>query len=720
MPRFEASSNVYIAAGAALLGGICFGVAIGYSAPALETMLEKPGINSTNRIAKKGDESIIGSSIAIGALFGSLVAVPISQVAGRKRSLVIIGVPFAIGCGVIFIARSLTIVIVGRIIIGFFTGMICVVAPSYIVEISTPSTRGFLGAGFQVFVTIGIFLMAVLGIFATVTFNYFFNWRYLALVSAIPAIGMSILMLGMPESPHWLLAKYGRSSVKPEKALSRLRTPKSDIQGELDEMQDQVNQAKNLTCSIDLFKKPEYWKPCIFGIALFIFQQFSGINVILFFQTQILRDARGNDNATEEESATYAALGTAISTFVMIMATVCAAVLVDRVGRRKLLLVSGGGHVISLFVLGFYFYIKGPAKVQVNNTANFNNTTVTDEDEPTNLPVFIPILCLVIYIISFSLGYGPIPWLMLPEMTPTAVRSTIVAIALTVNWICVFISAFTFGPLIEAVGSATVFWSYAIICVFSCLFVLFFLPETKGKSFDEIQRDLTGKKKEPSIDSLSTHMKQTPEMTAMPALPDEPKISTDEQTPETADAPLIIESQMSPQNSSEEPPTAPQISPLEENAAEHTTELEMSPLQENAQQIKEQDTKQHVSPLDQTSALSIEPGSEEQIYLEENPKGKKEERSTDLISGQAKQSPEKTTEHVPPDEQTQETTTDAPPATEQQVSPLGKSTEQTVEPATGQQASPLEQNREQTTVPVIFAEPKESPGQHPTVSKDNK
>ncbi|RWS31244.1 Facilitated trehalose transporter Tret1-like protein [Leptotrombidium deliense] len=583
MPRFEASYNVYIAAGAALLGGICFGTAIGYTSPALETMVEKTGDNSTNRIAKKGDESIVGSSVAIGAVFGSIAAGFMSQSAGRQKILVIIGVPFAMGCGVIFIAGSLTLVIIGRLIIGFFTGIISAVSPSYVVEISTPNIRGFLGTGFQVCVTIGVFLMALCGIFATISYNYFFNWRYLVLVSAIPAIAMSILMLFVPESPHWLIAKYGRSSGRPEQALSRLRTSKSDIQGELDEMDEQINQTKNLTFTIDMFKKPEYWKPLVLGITLFVFQQFSGINVMLFFQTQILRNARGNDDASEEESANYASIGTAISTFVRIVATVCAAFLIDRVGRRKLLLVSGGGHAISLCVLGFYFYSKGPAKVQANN-----NATVTEE---FSLPTYIPVLCLVAYMIAFSLGYGPIPWLMVPEMTPVTARSIIVSIALTVNWSCVFITTFTFAPLIGILGSAVVFWSYSSICVLSCVFVLLFLPETKGKTFDEIQRDLTGKKKE---------------------------------------------------------------------------------------------------------------------------------QSTDLISAQPKQSPEKTTVHVPPDEQTQETITDAPPATQQQISPLGKSTEQTVEPATGQQASPLEQNRKQTTVPVIFAEPKESPGQHPTVSKDDK
>ncbi|RWS02509.1 Facilitated trehalose transporter Tret1-like protein [Dinothrombium tinctorium] len=392
----EASLKVYLAAVCTLLGPICFGIAIGYSSPAFETLLRINGTegkeNSRNRIASKTDCSLISAAITLGALLGSLAGGFISQTLGRKKALVIYGLPYATGCAIIFFAKSVPVIVTGRFITGIITGMICTAAPTYIVEISTPKTRGLLGTSFQLCIVTGIFIMSVFGIFSTKEFNYFFNWRYLALIGIMPSLALSITMFFMPESPAWLLSRYGRSSLKPEKALTKLRTPNSDIQKELNEINEVISESKSVLITFEELKKPEVWKPLLLGIGLMFFQQFSGINVVMFFQTQIL----------EEAGASSPAVGTALTCFAQLASTFVGAYIMDKLGRRKLLLISGGGHTASLFTLGLYFYFREKQEIELN---------------------FIPVVCLIVYIVAFAIGYGPVAWLMIPEMTPTTARS---------------------------------------------------------------------------------------------------------------------------------------------------------------------------------------------------------------------------------------------------------------------------------------------------------
>ncbi|RWS00578.1 Facilitated trehalose transporter Tret1-like protein [Dinothrombium tinctorium] len=494
----EASSNVYLAASAALLGAVCAGITLGYSSPALVTMLKSDfdnrsaEIQNKDRIAEESDQSAIGSLFTLGALVGALISGPLSNISGRKSALIIYGIPYATGCIIIYLAKDVAFVLIGRVITGVVVGMISTTAPLYVVEISTPKTRGLLGASFQVCITIGIFLMAFLGIFSTEKFGYFFTWRYLAIVGIIPSLSMSLLMLGMPESPSWLVHKYGRSSAKPEKALTKLRTPKSDIDSELDAMHEIASQSKQSSfLSSEQIKRADFWKPCILGIALMFFQQFSGINAVLFFQTQILKRAQvGNPE-----------VGTAITCFAQIIATVFGAFMMDKLGRRKLLLISGSGHTITLFVLGLYFYL------------------LSKNQAPTPI---LPIVCLIVYIVSFSVGYGPIPWLMIPEMTPSYGRGIVGAICSAFNWAFAFVTSFTFNYLVKLLGNSLSFWFYTAICALSCVFVLIFLPETKNKTFEEIQRELMGQSSQTA--SPASVRVEVSSNTAMQEVPKSPEV----------------------------------------------------------------------------------------------------------------------------------------------------------------------------------------------------
>ncbi|RWS04004.1 Facilitated trehalose transporter Tret1-like protein [Dinothrombium tinctorium] len=476
----EASSNVYLATAAAFLGAISVGIGLGYTSPALIT-LQKVDHYSNNtstlinsdRIASKREAFFIGASLTIGAFFGSLFGGPISQILGRRKALILYGIPYAVGCALIYVAENVAIIITGRVIVGLGSGMICSTAPTYVVEISTPKTRGFLGSCFQICITIGIFLMALFGIFSNEQFDYIFTWRYLALIGVLPSLGLSATMLLMPESPSWLILKKFRINEEPEKTLAKLRTAKSDLETELKELKEQTSLVKSNLLSFTELKKPEVWKSFTLSLALMFFQQFSGINIVIFFQTQVLKEAGFSSPA----------IGTAISCFAQLIFTALGAYIMDKLGRRKLLLLSGCGHSLSLLVLGVYF------RFLLND-----NTKLT----------LVPVICLVVYLASYSIGWGPIPWLMIPEITPSTARSFVSSIASSFNSICALIVSLSFDYICEALEISKTFWLYTGFCVVSCIFTCLFLPETKGKTFDDILKSF--RKNEPENRSESVQL----------------------------------------------------------------------------------------------------------------------------------------------------------------------------------------------------------------------
>lgn len=453
------SATVYLASFAALLGALSMGLALGYTTPAFISMEDiktnSSVLDPNNVVERESEKSHIGSALAIGALVGGFLGEPSNKLLGRKLSLIVFGTPFAIGWLLISLANGLTMLILGRLLTGLCCGLVSGTAPTYVVEIAPPQIRGLLGTCFQVMVVIGILLAAVLGLGL--------SWKALAAVSILSSLAMSILLFGMPETPQWLLSK-GRTE-EAEASLKKLRT--TAINQELDAMIQSANQAQNAGSqySMQMITSREFYKPFTFALALMFFQQFSGINAVLFYQGDIFKKASPNSDAL---------LSTIWVCLAQVIATVAGSVLVDKLGRKALLLMSGAGHTISLIVFGIHSHISE-----------------TDEYFKTHY-AWIALVSLIVFISSFSIGYGPIPWMMIPELSSARVRSLIASLATAFNWTCVYIVTANVKPLITEVGDAWTYWIFAIICALSCIFVAFFLPETKGKSSDQIQREILG------------------------------------------------------------------------------------------------------------------------------------------------------------------------------------------------------------------------------------
>lgn len=451
------SRTVYVASFGALMGALSMGLALGYTAPAFLDMDNHKELAPLDydKAEREKQKSLIGSMLAIGALVGGFLGEPSNKILGRKYSLICYGVPFIAGWLLLAFANSVALLVVGRLLTGLCCGLVSGTAPTYVIEIAPPSIRGLLGTCFQVMVVIGILIAAVAGTFLT--------WGQLAGCSALSAFVMSAIMFSMPETPQWLFSK-GRSE-EAESSLARLRT--SPVAQELSVMAQAaaVAQQGGTQYSLETMKSREFYKPFFLALGLMFFQQFSGINAVLFYQSDIFKKAAPESDAAQ--STIWVCLA-------QVIATLTGSFLVDRLGRKMLLLMSGIGHTLSLLVFGIYSYKSAGSDSYQAEYA------------------WLALASLIVFIISFSLGFGPVPWMLIPELSSSRVRSLVASIATAFNWTCVYIVTSQVKNMMNSLGDAWTYWIFALICAVSCVFVIMGLIETKGKTSEQIQTELLG------------------------------------------------------------------------------------------------------------------------------------------------------------------------------------------------------------------------------------
>lgn len=339
---------------------------------------------------------------------------------------------------------------IGRLITGFSTGIVSVSTPMYLVEISTPEIRGLLGASFQLFVVIGVLLVNCLG--------SGMSWRYLAVSGAVMSLCSAFLMIFMPESPRWLMSKKRREEAKD--AIIFLQGESYDSEGECRNIEIEIAKQPVGRIQFDEFKSPEIYKPFTLSILLMFFQQFSGVNAVLFYTGIIFTSANVPIDVV---------LATIIVAIVQVLATLLGSVLMDRAGRKPLLLTSAICMALSLIVFGIYDLVKSK-----------------NADIVVKLG-WLPVICLTFFIAAFSIGYGPTPWLMVAEMTPGRFKSIITPVATALNWTFAFIITKTFSASVDILQPYGVYWLYSSVCLLSIVVTVLFLPETKGKKIHEIE-----------------------------------------------------------------------------------------------------------------------------------------------------------------------------------------------------------------------------------------
>ena len=333
------------------------------------------------------------------------------------------------------------------------------IVPLYIAEIAPADRRGGLVSLNQLMITIGILLSYIVGvIFAPIE-----GWRWMFGVALIPAAVLFFGMFRLPESPRWLF-NQGQLD-KARQVLGRSRSPE-EIEQEMQEMQQIKSQeADQAQPGLGELLAPYVRPMLIIGVGLAIFQQITGINTVIYYAPTILQNAGFSESGALVANAVGVGL-------VNVGFTILSVYIIDRVGRKPLLLIGLVGMTISLALLAIVFTTAG---TQVSASLGILTTA-----------------CLGLYIASFAISLGPVFWLMIAEIYPLRIRGTAMSAASIANWGSNFIVALMFPVLLAGLGGATLFWAFAIIAVVAWVFIYLRVPETKGRSLEEIEASFRG------------------------------------------------------------------------------------------------------------------------------------------------------------------------------------------------------------------------------------
>jgi SP family arabinose:H+ symporter-like MFS transporter len=424
----------------AAIGGLIFGFDTAIVAGATRYMKEQFSLNSLQ-------EGWAVSVVLIGCMVGSGLAGPISDRVGRRRFMLVAAALFlvsAVGCA---LPRTIAAFMIFRFVGGLGIGSAAVLSPLYIAEVAPARVRGALVSVNQLAIVTGIMLAYFVNwVFAGAGPD---NWRWMYAMGAVPSVLFFLLLLRVPESPRWLV-KNGRED-EARTVLTRADSAAAAAAG-LRDIKDAL--ALEEGSFRELFR-PAFRRPLLLAIVLAVFQQITGINAILYYAPRIFEGAGFARMSAIGQSAV-------VGLFNMLF-TLVAIVLADKVGRRPLLLVATGGMGISLLLLGAAF--RFPL-----------------------LPASALLFIILLYIAFFASAMGPLVWVVMAEVFPIKVRGAAMGLATLILWFADFVVTLTFPVISDRFHPSSAFWLYAVMCVFDLAFMWRFLPETKGKTLEEIEK----------------------------------------------------------------------------------------------------------------------------------------------------------------------------------------------------------------------------------------
>ena len=430
---------VSVASLAAVIGGMC----LGYSSPTTSDFRKKGILTSTV------EESWFNSLLALGAIFGCPIAGILVEKVGRKATVMLTSVPYTSGFLLIICAKSYIHLYCGRILTGIGVGMTTLVVPLYSAEVASKNYRGRLGTFLQLNITFGILIAFSLSMLLDA-------W-WLAVACSFLATVLVMTMLFVPETPRWLM-KYSDDETAID-SLRWLRGASPEIYEEYNEMQILFNcQEREKRLTLADFRKPSLVKPLVISLGLLVTQQLSGINAIIFNVHTLFQHAgfRG-----------HAAVPCIVIAGVQTLSSLLPALLMDKAGRKLILVLSGIFMSVGCILFGVYYYVL---------------------DHSNKDMAWLSLLGMCIYYISFSVGWGPVPWVVMAEIFPVRARGVATAIASTVNWTFAFIMTRFFQNMMQAFGGSWTFWTFALVMAIGVILVAIFMLETKGKSLEEIER----------------------------------------------------------------------------------------------------------------------------------------------------------------------------------------------------------------------------------------
>jgi SP family sugar:H+ symporter-like MFS transporter len=402
-------------------------------------------------------EGLVVASLLLGAAAGAASAGPLSDRLGRRNIIIIAAILFTVGAFGAALAPNAGILVLFRVVLGLGVGSAALIVPLYLSEIAPTQIRGAISSLNQLNIVFGILLAYIVNALLASAGA----WRWMLGLAAVPSLVLLIGMFFLPETPRWLVSqdrdedarevlRRSRNEEETEREIREIREVEEQEEGGLSE----------LTAS---WVRPAL----VVAIGLAVFQQIIGINTIIYYAPTTLTNVGYGAAA-----AIYANL---IIGVVNVAMTFVAIWLIDRVGRKPLLLTGLVGMVASLTVLGL------------------STLLLSEPSSPTDAVAVITLLCLAGFIISFAATWGPTVWVMLPEVLPLRIRGTAMGVAIFLHWIANFIVSQTFPSLLASLGPGPVFLGYAVVGVVAFIFVRAFVTETKGRSLEEIEADLQQK-----------------------------------------------------------------------------------------------------------------------------------------------------------------------------------------------------------------------------------
>ncbi|EDQ90249.1 uncharacterized protein MONBRDRAFT_16319 [Monosiga brevicollis MX1] len=404
--------------------------------------------------------------------FGGLVSGKVADYLGRKKAVAIASMVFLAGAILMAFAQSYAMLMAGRVVTGIGVGTGLTIAPLYTAELSPKKIRGALVSFTEVSINIGILLGFLAGwAFAQLPLEY--GWRWMLGVGGIPPIIIIASLVLMPESPRWL-TKNNRSH---EAVMVLLKTcPPTEAFDTLLELEEQVKVPTGMTCSLrDMFcPDPTLRRLLIAGLGAALFQQASGIEALVYYVPEVLEAAGITDE--EEQLLANAGVGAIKVMFIFI-----AMAFTDKAGRKTLLIASSIGMMLSDGLVALSFIL-----------GNLAPMTITGK--PTPRIITVGLACICSYMALFSVGWGPMCWVIVSEMFPLKVRGMAAGAGTFINRIVSGTIAMSYLSMSKALTEEGTFFLFAAVNVAAIFFVIFLVPETKGKSLEEIEASIAGKK----------------------------------------------------------------------------------------------------------------------------------------------------------------------------------------------------------------------------------
>ncbi|WP_367607998.1 sugar porter family MFS transporter [Legionella sp. W05-934-2] len=435
---------IYLISSVAALAGLLFGFDTGVISGAILF------INNDFQLSHVQTEVVV-SAVLFGAFFSALMSGRLCDIHGRKKVIILTALTFIVGTLVCAFTPNVNGLVLGRLILGLAIGIASYAAPLYLAEISPKKTRGFIVTLNQLAITVGI-LFSYLVDYA---FSYQEAWRVMLFVGIVPALLLFVGMMYLPESPRYLLLK--KKVEEARQLLAKIR-PANEVEDELSAI-IHSQEAKSIR-GRDLWMNKRFRAILLVGITLAISQQVTGINTIIYYAPTIFQRAGFH--------TTNAILVTTMIGIVNVVSTLIALPLIDRIGRKTLLLVGVSGMCISLVMMGYAF------------TQHVLNDSLR----------YLLITSMMAYIACFAFSLGPMVFVILSEIFPLAIRGRGMSLAMSGNWGANTLVALSFLSIIHQIGMTQTFYLFALMCVLTLCFIFYFIPETKGISLEQIERNI--------------------------------------------------------------------------------------------------------------------------------------------------------------------------------------------------------------------------------------